>query len=179
VPKKSNIYHLVERAAARPRIATPRMELWQLAAEALVKKELATSNSSMVINPTVYPKMTFGDWLIGFRAAVNRGNDPSGFSHILKLIIVGSVDFEKWLRKAIEGRGGSERGPETGTTGYQASDRKLFHSISRLIGTGQVRGAYGAAQRLIEAGKVAGTGHPDNRAKRLSTLYLKEHQRKR
>jgi hypothetical protein len=74
--KEDNIYDLVERAAVRRKV--PRFDLWQAAAKALVEKRLPASNLSERINAA----MTLGDWLISFRTAVDRFNDPSGFARI-------------------------------------------------------------------------------------------------
>ena len=66
-----------------------------------------------------------------------------------------------------------ERGPVRGTTGYQASDRKLFPEITKLIENGEARSAGGAALMLKD--KIAGPGSPENKAKRVAALYRKEH----
>jgi hypothetical protein len=86
----------------------------------------------------------------------------------LKHIIVRTVDFDRWLRKANK----SGRGPEYGTTGYQALDRKAFPRMKRLIKEGKARSAYGAALKLTN--ELAGDGTPESKAKRVATLYHKE-----
>lgn len=96
--KEDNIYDLVERAAARRKV--PRLELWQKTAKAIVDRDLPVLNLSEVMAPKVAPAVTFGGWFAGFRAAVDRFNDPSSFAHILKHIVVRTADFERWLRKA-------------------------------------------------------------------------------
>jgi hypothetical protein len=158
MPKQTNIYDLVERAAARRSI--PRLELWQEATKALVTRELPAKNLSV-----------FVDWLIGFLGSVERFNDPNGGgrARILKNIIVRARDFDKWLYKKSRGR----RGPVGGTTGLQVSDRKIFPSIENLIASGKAFSAYGAALKLHK--DIAGTGSPENKAKRVSARYRKEH----
>lgn len=168
MPKEGNIYDLVEHAAARR--AVPRLELWQNVARALVNRELPALNLSVLLAPKTAPAMTIGAWLLGFRSAVDRHNDPSRCAHILKQIIVRVADFEKWLRKAADG----PRGPQHGTTGYAALDRKLFPQLKAMVKKGDARAAYGAAKKLAFDGKIAGKGTHENRAKRLATRYLRE-----
>jgi hypothetical protein len=162
LPKQSNIYDLVERAAARRGI--PRLELWQDAARALVERELPTLNFS--------DSQGMG-WLSQFRAAVDRGNDPARFAaHIVKRIIVRIADFERWLRKAS-----NLRGPQPGTTGYEALDRKLFPRISKLKNPGGARSAYGAALQLAKTDQIAGEGDAKSKAKRVAKRYLRAYPR--
>jgi hypothetical protein len=68
---------------------------------------------------------------------------------------------------------GPSRGPTQGTTGYRALDRKLFPRITKLLKSGKVRSVHDAAMHLAD--KIAGSGTPENKAKRLSALYRKEH----
>jgi hypothetical protein len=161
VPKENNIYDLVERQAARSGI--PRIQLWQSVAKALVEKRLVPSKLPNLSVP-------FNDWLIGFKASVDRYNDPnSGVVRILKQIVVRTSDFEKWRKWELSpGR----RGPRQKTTGYEASDRKLFPRVKKLISSGEARSAHGAAR--IIADKISGPGTPESRAKRLSARYREE-----
>jgi hypothetical protein len=92
---EGNIYHLVEHAAAR--LGFPRLELWQEASKALVEKKLPASNLLELIDPKVSAAMTFGDWLRGFGAAIDRGHDPSSFANFLRHIIVRIPNFQNWL----------------------------------------------------------------------------------
>ena len=102
--KQSNIYDLVERAAAR--LATPRLELWQAAIKALIVGELRALNLEILIDPKVYPAMTFKVWLGGFRDSVDRYNDPNRCVKILRRIIVLESDFKTWLRNKKKARVG-------------------------------------------------------------------------
>jgi hypothetical protein len=170
VATQSDIYNLVERAAARRGV--PRLQLWQAAAAALVEKRLLALNLSERMNPGM--AMTVADWLIRFRRAVDRSNDPNNFAaHILKRIFIRESAFEQWLRNADTGR----RGPTQDTTGYKAADRKFFPSISRMLKSGDARSAYGAALKLAD--KLAGTGTPESKAIRVSKQYRLEHSKNR
>ncbi len=62
----------------------------------------------------------------------------------------------------------------SGTTGYKASDRKLFPAMTKLIKSGNARSYHDAASMLVNQNKVAGRAAPENKAKRLSTLYRQE-----
>jgi hypothetical protein len=167
VRQRTSFYDLVERSAARLR--TPRLEFWQSVARALLNKQLPALNVLELINPKIYPAMTYADWLIGFRASADRHNDPAICRDILNQIIVRPSDFEKWLRN---GKKRSQRGPERGTTGFRTLDRKLFSKISKLLKTGKARSAYGAALLLHE--EIAGRASPENKARRVSARYRKE-----
>jgi len=161
--KQSNIYDLVERAAARRGIF--RLDLWRDAARALAERELPVLNLS--------DEPGLGWWLSDFRRAVDRGNDPARIAvHILKRIMVRTADFERWLRKAS-----NQRGPQLGTTGFQAKDRKVLPSMLRLIADGKARSAFGAALVLARREELAGGGTPVSKAKRVAKLYLKEGRR--
>jgi len=162
--RTDNIYDLVERAAARHRI--PPLQLWQETAKAIIERKLPIVNSlSDRITPVGGP--TLEEWLFGFRASVDRFNALGPRARILKQIIVYSTDFERWFRKTHK-----QRGPEHGTTGYQALDSKLFPQISRLLK--MARSSYGAALMLADQGKIAGAGSRESKAKRVSRLYLRE-----
>jgi hypothetical protein len=65
------------------------------------------------------------------------------------------------------------RGPIQGTTGFQDLDRKLFPRMMKLIESGEARSPYGAA--LILSQEIAGSGTIENKAKRVSAMYRKEH----
>jgi hypothetical protein len=158
VPKESNIYDLVEREAARSGI--PRMELWRSLANALVEKTLPASK--LPVPP---------DWLVGFKASVDRYNDPnSGVVRILKQIVVRTKDFKKWRQRGLAP---GKRGPRQNTTGYQASDRKLFPCMRKLIKNGDARSPYSAA--LLLANDIRGrNSSPESKAKRVSKLYRRE-----
>ena len=145
--------------------------MWQEVAKALVERKLAIQNDlSELLNPMGRP--TLADWLVGFRDSVNRNNDPNGGGRwrFLKHIIVRKADFERWLCKANK-----RRGPQSGTTGYQQSDRKMFSHISRLRREGKARSPYSAALILAREDKLAGTGAAESKAKRVSARYRKEH----
>ena len=67
-----------------------------------------------------------------------------------------------------------KRGPKPGTVRrYAESDRALFPDIERLT-KDKHTSANAAALELANQGKVAGTGLPESRSKRLANLYLKE-----
>jgi hypothetical protein len=171
MPKQDNLYNLVEWAAARRGI--PRLELWREVALALVDGKLPVVNCSE--RPFLHSAKTFAAWLVEFRVAITQtSSDPNLFRHILRRIILRVSEFKNWLRNASGGR----RGPLPHTTGYQASDRKAFSSITRLIKSGKARSAYGAALLLVEEGKIeiAGGGDANTKAKRLSARYRKEHR---
>jgi len=160
VPKESDIYDLVEREAARSGI--PRIELWQSVAKGLVEKTLPVSS---------LPLLPAG-WLVGFRASIDRYDDPNpGVVRILKLIFVRASDFKKWLRG---GKRSAKRGPVRGVTGLQASDRKLFPEIAKRIKTRKARSARDAALQLFDERKVSGNSR-ESAAKRVSGRYLKEY----
>jgi hypothetical protein len=168
---ESNIYDLVEKAAAKRGI--PNVDLWQDVARALVEKTLKTTQDdlSLPLDPRV-PGISLLSWLVGFRAAVDRYNDPRSMAHILKNIFVPKPDFERWLRNSHD-----RRGPRPGTTGYQEADRKLFDRMSRLLQSGEATSPYRAALLLDQTGKLKGGGTPESRAKRVSSLFRKEHGR--
>jgi hypothetical protein len=170
VPKEDNIFDLVERAAARHGI--PPLEIWQETARALVEGELPALNLSVEPAPATHPKMTYRAWLIGYRASVDRFNDPR--SPVLRHIMVRVSDFEKWFRKWLGNKGKRRRGPTHGTTGYLDADRKQFAAISQLIESGKARAPYGAALILARNRKLAGAGTAESRAKRVAGLYRKE-----
>ena len=67
-----------------------------------------------------------------------------------------------------------KRGPLGGTTGYAASDRELFPAMTELVTSGKVRSLRDAALMLMKDNKVAGSGDPENKAKRLCALYRRE-----
>jgi hypothetical protein len=161
LPKESNIYDLVERAAVRR--AMYRLDLWKDVLKALAEGELP------VLNPED-GRVAWGasQW----RASADRGNDPtSGTTHALQRIMVRTADFERWLRKANK-----IRGPRPGTTGlYAEADRRTFPAISRLINERKAGSAYGAALILAHDGKLAGDNTtPESKAKRVSERYRKE-----
>ena len=164
---RSNIYDLVEQAAARHGI--PRLPLWQKVAKALTDGRLKAARS---LSERLNGGPTLAEWLVGFQASVDRNNDPNdgGRWRILKLIIVRKADFVRLLRNT-----GKRRGPRCGTTGFRDADRKLFPEITRMTkGGGKARSAYGAALHLADEGKIAGTGSRETKAKRVSARYLKE-----
>src|SRR5262249_20421246 len=160
VTKLTNIYDLAKEAALKLRVS--RWELLGEAIEALRTEKLLALNLSEVINPKINLKMTYGHWLAGYRAY-----DPRPFAGFFKHIIVRKSDFERWLRAEKKTR---KRGPEQGTTGYRALDRKVFPSISKLIQTGRARAPHGAALQLFDEGKIKGNGR-ESAAKRVSTRY--------
>jgi hypothetical protein len=145
------------------------LQLWQDVAKALTDRKLTIQNDlSERLNPMGGP--TLAEWLVGFRAAVDRYNDPNRrMVRILKHIRVRRADFERWFRKTSEPR----RGPKSGTTGYVEADRKAFRRISRLMKEGKARSPHGAA--LMIADELSGGGNPQNKAKRVSARYRKEH----
>jgi hypothetical protein len=167
--KEDNIFDLVERAAARHGI--PRLEMWQRAAKALLEGELPASNLLEKPLASAHPTMTYRDWLVGYRASVDRGNEPT--SSTLKHIIVRASDFKKWLARCRNGAS-EQRGPQPGSVGFSDADRKHFPVISRLIKNGKAESAYGAALKLAHEGKLPGRGTKQSRAKRVSQLYRKE-----
>jgi hypothetical protein len=162
VPKEINLYDLVEREAARSGV--PRMALWQSVAKALVERDLPVSSNVVSLN-----------WLAGFKAAVDRYNEPnSGVIRHLKQIFVRAFDFKKWRQHGFPSR---TRGPRQNTTGYQTHDRKLFRRINELRNSGKARSPYDAALQLAKANEVAPLGattSPESKAKRLSARYRKE-----
>ena len=171
MPKQTNIYDLVERAAARAGI--PRLELWQKVARALLSGALPAVNLAERIHPPA--ATTFFDWLGGspisfggFRASVDRGNDPNSVAHILRRIMVPDSEFQRWLRTAAAQR----RGPRRAQTGYQSSDRELFPCIEQLIKSGAAMSPYGAALKLVN--EISGTATETSKAKRASALYRRE-----
>jgi hypothetical protein len=170
LPKEDNIFDLVERTAARHGI--PRLEMWQQSAKALVEGELPASNLLEKPLATAHPTMTYRDWLVGYRASVDRGNEPTSLT--LKHIIVRTSEFEKWFRRWRRGASRLQRGPQPGSTGLAAADRKRFAEISRLIKTGEAGSPYGAALKLARDGKLAGAGTLESKAKRVSRLYRNE-----
>lgn len=169
MPKKGNIYDLVERAAARRSV--PRLELWEVALTALTQKMLRPLNLDLAgrPDPAASPSITYGVWLNGLLHAVaNRRFDPDSVAHIFRNITVRHSDFESLLRKGNVG----SRGPKPGETGFQRTDRKLFPKIKHLIESGKAQSPYGAALTL--AVEIAGRGTQESRAKRVSALYRKE-----
>jgi hypothetical protein len=168
IRRQSNIYDLVEHAAARHGI--PRLQLWQEVAKALTERKLAIQND-LSERPHPMGGPTLAEWLIDFRAAVDRYNDPNRrMVHILKRIIVRTVDFERWFRRANR----LSRGPQPGTTGFQAADRRLLPKMRKLIKTGQARSPYSAGLLLVDRGLVPGNATRETKAKRLSKLYRQE-----
>jgi hypothetical protein len=161
VLKQSNIYDLVEREAVRSGV--PRLELWQSVAKALVDGRLPASSDVVPLN----------NWLGGFKASVDRYNEPNaGTARHLTQIFVHPSDFKEWRRHEFASRA---RGPRQNTTGYQASDRKLFPRMKKLMATGQARSSFSAALMLAdEIAPQKGTSTPESKAKRVSALFRKE-----
>jgi len=58
---------------------------------------------------------------------------------------------------------------------FATADRTLFPTIAGMLKNGSARGAYGAALQLALGGKLAGAGTPESKAKRVSTLFRREH----
>jgi hypothetical protein len=166
--KSDNIYDLVEHAAARHKI--PRLQLWQETAKAITEKKLPILNSFSEHDPAGAP--TLGGWLVSFRASVDGYNDIGPRGRFLKQIIVYTADFERWFRKTHK-----RRGPKYGTTGYQASDRKAFPKISRLIKEGKARSPHEAALKLAHEGEIAGRGTTESKARRVAVLFRQEHDK--
>src|SRR5262249_45882887 len=98
--KTDNIYDLVERAAARDRI--PRLQLWQETAKAITERKLPILNS---LSERIAGATKLADWLVYFRASVDRYNDLGQRVRILKHITVRTADFERWFKKAFKRRG--------------------------------------------------------------------------
>src|SRR5262249_36510135 len=119
-----NIYHLVERTAAA-RHGIPRLQLWQETAKAITERQLPILNS---LSERFAGATKLADWLVYFRASVDRYNDLGPRARILKHITARTADFERWFRKAFK-----RRGPERGTTGYRDLDRKAFPEITRRL----------------------------------------------
>src|SRR5215470_6781411 len=159
IRKSSNIYDLVERAAARHGI--PRLHLWQGVAKALTDRQLMTLDS---VSERLVGGPTLAEWLVGFRFSVDRYNDPNngGRARILKQILVYEVDFERWLRRANR----LPRGPRRGTTGFQDADRRLLPKMRKLIETGQARSPYSAGLLLVDRGLIPGNATRETKAKR-------------
>jgi hypothetical protein len=164
--KEDNIFDLVERAAARHGI--PRLEMWQQAAKALLEEELPALN----LDQNLTPWLTYRQWLVSYRASVDRGNNPTSLT--LKHIIVRNSKFERWFRKWRRGASNQHRGPRPGSTGLSDADRKQFTAISRLIKNGEARSSYGAALKLAHEGKLPGDGTNRSKAVRVSQRYRKE-----
>jgi hypothetical protein len=73
----------------------------------------------------------------------------------------------------LENRQKPRRGPEPGTVDrFGDSDRALFSELEALMAGEMSRSA--AALQLADQGKVAGTGTPESRAKRLADRYRRE-----
>lgn len=168
--QKQNLYDVVERAAYRQ--AVPRLELWLLVANAIMQGDLSIK----------YPEARMGDgsvswpaWMVGFQAAIQRGNDPNGFGAMryLKMIMMRSAPFDRWLRRVTK----APRGPRKGVSGYERPDRRAFNKIKRLIDSGQARSAYGAALMLARDGDLAGEGStPESKARRVAGRYRDWHR---
>jgi hypothetical protein len=164
VAKRSNIWDLVEDAAARLR--RPRLKLWQSVAEALDDGKLPATLSAP---PGTAPAFLLKDWLRGFRQSAERFNDPRVCARILKHIIVSISDFNKLL--AGKGR----RGPVPGQTGlFQKSDLKVLPNIRSRIKNRRARSVYEAALHLYDEGKIKGNSR-ESAAKRVATRYLREY----
>jgi hypothetical protein len=162
--KSDNIYDLVERAAARHGIA--RLQLWQETAKAITERKLPILNS---FSEQIAGATTLADWLVYFRASVDRYNDLGPRVRILKHITVFIADFERWFHKTHK-----RRGPKHDTTGYRASDRKSFPEISRLLEEGKSRSPHEAALKLAHENKLAGRGTPESKARRVAVLFRRE-----
>ena len=167
MPKHTNIYDLVKEAAQRLRV--PRTELLEEAIEALRTGELRAVNLSELINPKVNPTMTYGGWLECY-----RGSDPESSKNFFMRIIVRKLDFDKWLRTRKKTR---QRGPEKGTTGFRASDKKLLAQMRKLIRHGEATSIHNAAQMLAD--KIKGGGTSLSKVKRLSTRYRERYPQHR
>jgi hypothetical protein len=71
-------------------------------------------------------------------------------------------------------RTSKRRGPKPGTIDrYGKADRALFPRVTKLMKSEQLT-RLGAANRLAEAGKVAGTGTIESRARRLANRHRNE-----
>jgi hypothetical protein len=79
--------------------------------------------------------------------------------------------------RSIDGARRGTRGPKRGSLDrYGEADRSLFPKIEEIMKTEKLS-AHAVAHRLAENGKVAGTGTPKSRAKRLAALYLQFQQK--
>ncbi len=66
------------------------------------------------------------------------------------------------------------RGPEPGTLRrYEAADRELFTELEQIMAD-QQKSRSAAALDLAQAGRIAGVGSPESRAKRLAALHKRE-----
>jgi hypothetical protein len=82
-------------------------------------------------------------------------------------IVINAADLVEYLKRPC-------RGPRAGTVSrYTMADRALFPEMARIMRDDHIS-ASAAAQRLVEAGKVAGTGADDSRARRLAKAYRAE-----
>jgi hypothetical protein len=69
-------------------------------------------------------------------------------------------------------------GPEPGTLRrYAADDRRLFPELKRIMNE-ERKSLSAAALDLAQAGRIAGIGTPQSRAKRLAALYKRERPRR-
>ena len=155
MPGRADIWNLVERAAVERGL--PRLDLWQKVASAIEQGDLKIQYEPAFPSTPVYPP-----WITGFRRSVDRHNDPGGCAHLLKLITVSIPLFHKWLPAAYK----LPRGPIRKSTGYEEADRKRFSEISKLRKSGE-RSDTSAALKLVNEGKVVGSGTPLSKAKRL------------
>lgn len=157
----ASLYDLVERTALERSI--PRLALWQAVADAIVAGELRVQ----------YPPLTPGhagpwlSWMMGFRAAVARYNDPNGMARILSQIGVSRPGFRRWVSAVSK----PKHGPRSGNSGFQIADEKALAKIAALLEKGTVRSPYGAAMHLAIRGELAGGGSVESKAKRVSARY--------
>jgi hypothetical protein len=124
------------------------------------------------------------------KADVAGGDGP----YLMRPVVNGCIKYEslkdgtvdlfdiEYLNDALDHFSGPLRvprprrppGPRPGTGGrYHAADTKLFDELAALM-RDQNLSASAAAMQLAEANKVAGTGTPESRAKRLAALYLRQ-----
>jgi hypothetical protein len=89
-----------------------------------------------------------------------------------------ALNIAKWsLPDELAAIGAPPRseGPPMKSPGFAIADRAHFQEIKQMIESGTARSAYGAALKLARDGKLAGSpSSPENIAKRVSSLFLKE-----
>jgi hypothetical protein len=78
--------------------------------------------------------------------------------------------------KAKQNRRNRRHGPKRGSVGYSQSDQELYPEIEHLIP--EHGSARAAALTLVDAGKVAGRGSSESKAKRLTSRFLKARRRR-
>jgi hypothetical protein len=163
--QRENIYDLVARESARRGV--PREKLLIQAFRAVVNDELSVDFNGCALDERMPQGTSPRQSLRGMISTIER--EPTFFVFWFRLVTVDIQLFDRWLRNTDK----LPPGPKHGETGWSQADRNLFPEMQRLIVERDLRSPYAAALELVRIGKVAGSGAPESKAKRLASRFRK------